>query len=101
VALGYLLVAVLTAAVAIFALQNGTPVVVRFLVWTIRDVSIAALTLVSLATGLVLAGLPLSITRWRLRSRARTLEIQVKQLQTALADRDRALLAQRPPTEPR
>jgi uncharacterized integral membrane protein len=77
-ALGYLIVAVLAAAVAIFALQNGTPVAVRFLVWTIRDVSIAALTLVSLATGLVLAGLPPSITRWRLRSRARTLEIQVK-----------------------
>lgn len=98
---GYLLVALLAAAVTVFALQNGSPVSVRFLVWSLRDIPIAALILVSLAAGIVVVGLPLTITRWRLRSRTRALEVEVKQLQTALADRDRALLAQHPPTGPR
>lgn len=100
-ALGYLAGALIAAAVAVFALQNGTPVGVRFLVWSLRDVPLAALVLVSFAVGLVLTGLPLWITRWRLASRTRTLEAQVKQLETSLADRDRALLAQRPPSGPR
>ena len=90
-ALGYLAVALLAAAVAVFALQNGTPVGVRFLIWSLRDVPLAALVLVSFAAGLVLTGVPLWFTRWRLASRARTLEAQVRQLETALAERDRAL----------
>lgn len=100
-ALGYLLVAVLATAVTIFALQNGTPVAVRFLAWSLPGVSSAALALASLAIGLVVAGLPLAVARWRLQRRARALATEVKQLQAALADRERALLAQRPPTETR
>jgi uncharacterized integral membrane protein len=94
--LGYVIVTVLAAVVAVFALQNGTPVSVRFLIWSLHDVPIAALALGSLAVGLVVAGLPLSLARWRLRSRGRGLETQVKQLQAALAERDRARDAQRP-----
>lgn len=95
-AIGYLIVALLAAAIAVFALQNSTPVAIRFLIWSMPDVPIAALALGSLAAGLIVAGLPLSLTRWRLRSRVRVLESQVKQLQAALAERDRAFLAQRP-----
>jgi hypothetical protein len=41
-------------------------------------------------------GVPLWIQRWRLRSRVRVLEVQVRQLETSLGERDRALL--RPPS---
>jgi uncharacterized integral membrane protein len=101
-ALGYFVVAVVAAAVAVFALQNGTPVSVKFIVWTLHDVSLAGLVLGALGAGLIVVGLPLWLQRWRLRSRVRTLETQVRQLETSLADRERALLAQRatPPARP-
>ena len=99
-ALGYLIAALLAAAVVVFAFQNGVPVVVRFLAWTLPATSIAALILVALATGLVVASVPLWIQRWRLRARVRTLEVQVRQLEAALAERGRALLALRPPPAP-
>jgi lipopolysaccharide assembly LapA-like protein len=74
----------------------------RFAVWTLTDVSLAVLILVSLAAGLVIAGVPLWLQRWSLRRRARTLEARVRQLEISLADRDRALLVQRPaPAPPR
>jgi uncharacterized integral membrane protein len=95
-AIGYLIVALLAAAIAVFALQNSTPVAIRFLIWSVQEVPIAALALGSLGVGLIVAGLPLWLARWRLRSRARVLESQVRQLESALAERDRALLAQRP-----
>jgi uncharacterized integral membrane protein len=92
VAVGYLVVAILAAAVVVFAFQNGTPVAVRFLTWILPVTSIAALVLAALAAGIVLAGVPLWIQRWRLRARVRTLEVQVRQLETSLTERDRALL---------
>jgi uncharacterized integral membrane protein len=98
-AFGYLIVAVLAAAIAVFALQNGAPVPLRFGFWSLPNVPIAALALGSLGVGLAVAALPLAISRWRVRSRVRTLETQVRQLQAALGERDRALLAQRPPPE--
>jgi uncharacterized integral membrane protein len=98
---GYLLVAILGGAIVLFALQNGAPVPVRFLRWTTPPTSLAALILLALAAGLVVAGVPLWLQRWRLRARVRTLEAQVRQLETALADRDRALLAARTPPGPR
>lgn len=100
-AFGYVVVAVLAAAVAVFALQNTGPVAVRFLVWTLPAVSVAALTLLALAAGLVVAGIPLWFRSWRLHSRVRTLELQVRQLETALEERNRAITAQPPPHPPR
>jgi uncharacterized integral membrane protein len=88
----YLLVAVLACVVAIFALQNPTPIDVRFLVWHVSNVPVAVLALVSLAAGLVLAGVPLSIGRWRSRRRARVLQGQVQETQATLADRERTLI---------
>jgi uncharacterized integral membrane protein len=99
-ALGYIVVALLAAGVVIFAFQNAGTVAVRFLGWSLPETSIAAVMLAALVVGLLAAGLPLWIQRWRLRSRLRTLETKVHQLEGALADRDRALLDTRAPKPP-
>jgi uncharacterized integral membrane protein len=99
-ALGYLLVAILAAAIAVFAIQNGTPTDVRFLWWVVHALPVSALILVSLATGLVVAGVPLLLQRWRLRSRVRTLEAKVNMLETAATERAQTILAQRPAPRP-
>jgi putative membrane protein len=93
---GYLIVALLTAAVVIFAFQNGTPVSVRFLTWTVPEVSAAAVILIALVTGLLIAAIPGWIQRWRLRARVRGLESQVQQLEAALAERNKPPLGPRP-----
>ena len=98
---GYFIVAVLTAAIVVFAFQNGAPVAVRFLGWTVPEVSTAAVILLALVSGLIIAAIPLWIQRWRLRVRVRALEQQVRQLETAVAERDRALLTTRPSPTPR
>jgi len=85
-ALGYLIVALLAAAVAIFALQNGTPTTVKFIVWNLDGVPLAGLILGAFGAGLVIAGVPLGIQRWRARSQARRLEAHVRDLE---AQRDK------------
>jgi len=100
-AFGYLVVAIVAAAVVVFAFQNGTPVSVRFLTWTVPSVSVAGLTMAALASGIVVTGIPLWIQRWRLQARVRTLQSQVQQLEASLAERDRALLARPPSPGPR
>ena len=100
---GYFVVALLTAAIVIFAFQNGTPLSVKFLAWTVPEVSAAAVILIALVSGLLIAAIPLWIQRWRLRVRVRGLETQVRQLETALEERNKAFLAPRPspiPDEP-
>ena len=93
---GYVVVAILTAAVVVFAFQNGTPVSVRFLAWTVPEISAAAVILIALVSGLLIAAIPLWIQRWRLRVRVRGLEAQVRQLESALEERNKAVLAPRP-----
>lgn len=100
-AFGYLVAAILAGAVVVFAFQNGAPVTVRFFSWTLPATSIAALVLLALAVGLVVAGIPLWFQRWRLRARLRRLDVKVRQLEAALAERDRALLALRSSSGPR
>ena len=80
--LGYLVVALLAAAVAIFALQNGTPAAVRFVIWTVDGVPLAGLILGAFAAGLIIAGVPLGVLRWRARSQVRRLEGRVRQLES-------------------
>ncbi len=80
-AFGYLIVALVAASVAVFALQNAEPTKIRFLFWVIDGVPVAALVLLSLAAGLVVAGVPLWLGRWRLRARARALEARVATLE--------------------
>jgi uncharacterized integral membrane protein len=93
---GYLVVALLTAAIVVFAFQNGTPLSVRFLAWTVPEVSAAAVILIALVTGLLIAAIPLWLQRWRLRVRVRGLESQVRQLESTLEGRNKAVTAPRP-----
>jgi lipopolysaccharide assembly protein A len=93
---GYLIVALLTAAIVVFAFQNGTPLAVKFLAWTVPEVSAAAVILIALVTGLLIAAIPLWLQRWRLRVRVRGLESQVRQLESTLEERNKAVTAPRP-----
>jgi uncharacterized integral membrane protein len=97
---GYLIVALCAAAVTIFAIQNSAPTAVEFLLWKREGVPVSALILLSLGAGLILAGIPLGIQRWRLRSRVRALEARVRMLESAMEERTRALLSQPPPRPP-
>jgi uncharacterized integral membrane protein len=100
VAFGYLVVAVLAAAVAVFALQNSAPTSVRFLTWTLDGLPLAAVALASLGIGLVVAGLPLWIRSWRSRSRARASEARVATLERMLAEREQMLVQRQSPPDP-
>ena len=75
----YLVVAVLAMLVTTFALQNTEPVNVRFLVWSRDTVPLAGVVLASVAVGLLIAGVPLLVTRLRHRSRVRSLEARLAQ----------------------
>jgi uncharacterized integral membrane protein len=97
-AFGYLVVALLAAAVATFALQNPEPISVHFLFWSTQALPIAGVTLGALAAGLIVAGVPLAIARRRWRSRCRGLESRVATLESSLAERERALAT--PPAPP-
>ena len=92
----YLLVAFLAAAVAVFALQNGTPATVRVFVWNLTGVPLAGLILGAFAAGLLIAGVPLGFQRWRARAEARRLEARVRDLEAAAPQRDKT-----PVTPPR
>src|SRR5688500_13493241 len=70
----YVIVAILSAGVAVFALQNNTPLSVRFLGWALDGVPLAGAILGSLATGMLVVAIPLMISRWRWRRRARAAE---------------------------
>ena len=96
---GYLVVAILAAVVAVFALQNGDPTPVRFIVWSVDGFPLAALILIALASGLVIAGVPLLIQRWRLRARLRAAERRVAELEAARSSGPAP--AREPPRDPR
>jgi len=97
VAIGYLLVAVVAAALAVFALQNGAPVKVEFLAWNVDRIPLAGVILGAFAAGLVIAGVPLALQRWRARSQLRRLEARLRTLE----GQQQAQQQQRPLTPPR
>ena len=74
----YLLVAVLGAAIAVFAIQNLSPVVIRFLGWKIES-ALSLVVLLSILVGVVLTALCGLVPHWRLRSRIRQLESRLAQ----------------------
>jgi uncharacterized integral membrane protein len=98
--LAYILVGILSAAVAVFSLQNTQPMPLRFVVWSLDGVPLAGAILAALAAGLILAAVPLSIELWRARARMRSLEAKVDMLESALTTRDTALLTPRPVPTP-
>jgi len=88
-AFGYLLVALLAAAIATFALQNSDPVTIHFLFWSFRPLPIAGVTLAALAVGLIVTGIPLALARRHWRARSRGLETRLATLESSLAERER------------
>jgi uncharacterized integral membrane protein len=84
------LVAVIASAITVFALQNTTPIAVRFLLWSLPETPLASVILVSVLGGVVLVGLPLSIGRWRLRARARSLEARLASAEARANERESA-----------
>jgi uncharacterized integral membrane protein len=81
-----LIVAVIASAVTVFALQNTTPISLRFIVWSLPETPLASVILVSFVLGIVLVGLPLWIGRWRLRARARSLEARLASAEARAAE---------------
>jgi uncharacterized integral membrane protein len=69
--MAYVVVAVVAVAVAVFTMQNTASVTVRFLIWQIEEVPLAAVILSALVTGGVIVGVPLGLGRWRLRRQLR------------------------------
>jgi uncharacterized integral membrane protein len=75
--LAYLLMALVGAACAVFALQNLDPVVIRFLGWRVEGMPLALVILLSVLGGLVFAFCVGLLRHWKLRSRIRQLEAQL------------------------
>lgn len=75
--LAYILMALVGAACAVFALQNMDPVVIRFLGWRVEGMPLALVILSSVLGGLVFASCVGLLRHWKLRSRIRQLEVQL------------------------
>jgi uncharacterized integral membrane protein len=75
----YLLIALIGAAGAVFALQNIDPVVIRFLAWRIEGTPLALVILLSVVSGMVFASLIGVVQLWKLRSKVRQLEARLTQ----------------------
>ena len=72
----YLLVALIGAAIAMFAIQNIDPVPIRFLVWK-RESPLSLMVLLSILIGIVVASLIGLVRHWKLRAKIRQLEQRV------------------------
>ncbi|HTY77080.1 MAG TPA: LapA family protein [Candidatus Bathyarchaeia archaeon] len=73
----YLLLVLVGAACAVFALQNMDPVVIRFVTWRIEGMPLSLVILVSVMGGLVFASCVGLLRHWKLRSRIRQLEARL------------------------
>jgi len=71
--MAYVLVALLGAAIALFAIQNNSPVVIRFLGWQFAGPQ-SLVVLLSILAGVILTALLGAVSHWKLRSRIRQLE---------------------------
>ena len=76
----YLLMAVVGAAAAIFALQNIDPVVIRFLTWRVEGAPLSVVIMLSIIVGVVLTSLVGLVRHWKMRYRIRQLENQLARL---------------------
>ncbi len=77
----YVVAAIVAAVVAVVAVQNPQPVTVTFATWQFEAVPLVVLILVPLALGIVIAGVPLWLQRWRLRVRLRNTEARLDALE--------------------
>ena len=79
----YLLMALVGAVAAIFALQNIDPVVIRFLGWRIEGAPLSMVIMLSIVVGVVLTSLVGLVRHWKMRYRIRQLESQLARLKPA------------------
>jgi len=77
----YILLILVGAACAVFALQNMDPVVIRFVTWRVEGTPLGFVILLSLMGGLVFASVIGLIRHWKLRSRIRQLEAKLQALE--------------------
>jgi len=82
----YLLVALIGAAGAIFALQNIDPVVIRFLGWRIEGAPLALVLMLSMIMGIVLTSLVGIVQQWKLKSKIRQLQARLAQVSAATTE---------------
>ena len=75
--LAYILLVLVGAACAIFALQNMDPVVIRFVTWRVEGMPLGFVILLSVLGGLIFASCVGLLRHWKLRSRVRQLEAQL------------------------
>ena len=73
----YILLVVVGAACAVFALQNMDPVVIRFLTWRVEGTPLGFVILLSVLGGLIFASCVSLLRHWKLRSRIRQLEAKL------------------------
>ena len=79
----YVLMALVGAAAAIFAIQNIDPVVIRFLTWRIEGTPVSLVIMLSIMVGVILTSMLGIVRQWKLRSKIRQLEAKVAQLQAS------------------
>ena len=72
--LAYLLMALVGAVCAVFALQNMVRVDISFLGWRAESIPLALVILLSVLGGLIFASCAGLLRHWKLRSRIRQLE---------------------------
>ena len=89
----YVLMIVIGAAGAIFALQNIDPVVIRFLVWRLEGAPLAMVIILSIAIGVIFTSLFGLVQQFKLKSKIRHLE-------TNLANASAAAERQQPDQPP-
>ncbi len=82
-ALVYILMIVIGAAGAIFAIQNIDPVVIRFLAWRLDGAPLAMVIILSIAIGVVFTSLVGLVQQLKLRSRIRHLEADLAKASAA------------------
>jgi len=75
--LAYLLMALVGAACAVFALQNMDPVVIQFIGWRAESIPLALVILLSVLGGLIFASCVGLLRHWKLLLRIRQLEAQL------------------------
>jgi uncharacterized integral membrane protein len=88
-AIVYILMIVIGAAGAIFALQNIDPVVIRFLAWRLEGAPLAMVIMLSIAIGVVFTSLVGLVQQLKLKHRIRRLEADLARA-SAAAERQQA-----------
>ena len=73
----YILLILMGAACAVFALQNMDPVVIRFVTWRVEGMPLGLVILLSILAGVIFASGVSLIRHWKQRSRIRQLEARL------------------------